>query len=122
MSSKTEIVTEAQIRKELMAFCEGFPSFKLAAANLKITPSQLSLTLRGKVNVIPAKVLKRLKLKAAIVYTRPVKNVSPTDSGSSSSEDTPAGAPDMPARGNPIRAERATPGGAIHINLADKNL
>lgn len=71
MTSQYHIVSEADIRKELLAYCQQFDTFKIAAAKLKITPSQLSLTLKGKVNVIPAKVLKKLKLKARIVYTRP---------------------------------------------------
>jgi hypothetical protein len=65
-----EIVTYGEIRKELRELCDKSETDKLAAKKLKVTPSTLSLTLRGKANVVPEKILKALKLKTEVVYVR----------------------------------------------------
>jgi hypothetical protein len=102
--SNHEIVSEAVIRKELQAFCDKFDLYKEAADALGMTASQLSTVLRGKANVIPAKVLKKLKIKQTVVYVRPLPKIT----GKPHQAPQPVAAPAAPAAA-PIPARESLP-------------
>jgi hypothetical protein len=70
MPQQIEVVPYSEIRKELRGLCNKSDTDKIAAKKLKVTQSTLSLTLRGKANVVPEKILKALKLKTELVYVR----------------------------------------------------
>jgi hypothetical protein len=57
-----------EVLKKIETFCDKFTTFKEAALALKVTPSQLSLTMSGKTNVIPEKILRKLGLQSIVAY------------------------------------------------------
>jgi hypothetical protein len=67
-------VPAAQIISELRKFCQGHKdangrySQAKAAKALGVTAAQLSLTLNDRVNVIPARILKKLGYESKVVY------------------------------------------------------
>lgn len=61
-------VPASQIVAELQQFVDTHDTAVLAAKALRITPSQLSLILRGKASVIHARVLKRLGYVGTYAY------------------------------------------------------
>lgn len=73
------MIDEKTIIKELREFVKKFSTNKQAAAALKVTQAQLSTTLRGSVNVIPEKILKKLGYKSQLAYVplKPAKKVTP---------------------------------------------
>jgi hypothetical protein len=77
MPQQIEVVPYSEIRKELRGLCNKSDTDKIAAKKLKVTQSTLSLTLRGKANVVPEKILKALKLKTELVYVRTGKAKAP---------------------------------------------
>ena len=56
------------IISELKKFVAEYTNAAAAAKALGVTPAQLSTTLNKKVNVIPAKILKKLGYEARLVY------------------------------------------------------
>lgn len=61
-------ISKSHILQDLEKFCRGHKTFSLAAKALKVTSSQLSTVRSGKSNVIPARILKKLGYKTAMVY------------------------------------------------------
>lgn len=67
-------IDAATILDKLRTFCSDFKKAnpkadqKKIAKALGVTPSQLSLTINGKTNVIPARILKKLGYQAVVAY------------------------------------------------------
>jgi predicted component of type VI protein secretion system len=62
------ILTKKEVIARLNAFCDRFETYAEAASALRCTPSQLSQARLGKTGLIPAPILKKLKIKTVTVY------------------------------------------------------
>lgn len=87
------MIEEKIIIKELREFVKKFDTNKQAAAALRVTQAQLSTTLRGTVNVIPEKILKKLGYKSALVYLPLKPKKTGAEAGTSKPKNVPAKAP-----------------------------
>lgn len=83
------ILSKRDVIARINAFCDRFETYAEAAAAIPCTPSQLSQARLGQTGLIPAPILKRLKISIVTSYE---------------SHDKPGKAPRKPAKGTAAKA------------------
>lgn len=110
MQALTKDALIAEVRKKVAQF----PTALKAATRLGITPAQLSRTLNGQVNVIPARLVKAMGYQAVTMYA-PTRRAKKPAAPAARAE-TPA-APKPPAARTPPPTPRPVDDGTIVIDV-----
>jgi hypothetical protein len=106
------LLTKKDVMARINAFCDKFDTFAEAAAALRCTASQLSQARLGKTGLIPAPILKKLKIKAVTRYESneppPKPHRKAVARAAAKPSPTPAKKP-TPPRAKPQPAGKALP-------------
>lgn len=113
-------VSEAVLMQELRDFCARYDTARLAAKALGVTSSVLSLTLNGKANVIPARVLKKLKYKAVPTYVKTGKPAAPSPAKPAIDKNVLFATLDKTHQHPPILEDIGPPPAVNIINITDR--
>lgn len=63
-----EPITKTELVEKVRAVVKTYPTHLKACQKLKVTPAQMSKTLKGKVNVVPDRLAKSMGYKPVVMY------------------------------------------------------